>query len=68
MNQIRMIKVFMACPSQQVAIHRYPYINRMAYYVCDVVERNSNSHPQKNVMALKAGVMYAVTNMFPAFI
>lgn len=68
MNQNWMTKVFIACPSQQVAIHRYPYINRMAYYVCDVVERDSNSHPQKNVTALKAGVVYAVTNMFPTLI
>lgn len=38
----------------------YLDINRMDYYVCGAVERDSNGHTHNNVAALKAIVAYAV--------
>lgn len=38
-------------------------INLVGYYVCGVVEWDSNSHPHNNVLALRATVVYPMANV-----
>lgn len=53
---------FSTCPPTS-----YTDINTMAYYICGLVERNSNSHIDNNVAALKAPLCMQ-WQMFPILI
>lgn len=50
-----MLTVLIGKPSSTCCplLDSYANINRMAYYACGVVERNSTSHTDNNVTALK---------------
>lgn len=49
--------------SQLVGSPNYSDITRMAYYVCEMVNRNFNSHSYISFVALKAAAIYAMANV-----